>query len=416
MPGETFGTSFQHGLAFETWILYGISIFLILLRTVARWRRVRSPSQFAADDWVMITAVPLFYTGLVVCLNATASGGGSNLYPPEQLPGFTQEEINDRIEGSKIVVVSEQCMLNLIWTLKACMLLMLARMTTGTIHLKLIRIVAVYTIVGWVAVQITFFAACQPFKGYWAMPPPNSQCTTLEHYAYVQASFNITSDLLIIAVPLPMVMALKLPIKQKIGLGLLFSMGTFVIIAAILTKYYNLSDIYSTVYMFWYTREASVAIWVSNLPGIWPLMREHIRFLRERTGSYVNSSNRLPQYAFGSSYGNTSKGRRSHIRTGNFQNIPSATDIEMGATVTRPGVRSLHFSEKPGSHISEASSRVSVDSDERALNQASYWKNMHVLEVQVDTKVEIQRDNWDGEKMEITTHVEGPEGEARQSR
>jgi phosphoglycerol transferase MdoB-like AlkP superfamily enzyme len=113
-------------------------------------------------------------------------------------------------------------MLNVIWTLKACMLFMFARMTVGTTHIKWIRFVAAWVIVGWVAVQIAFFTACRPFNGY-------PQCTTLEHFAIVQATFNISSDLLIIAVPIPMIISLSLPTKQKIGLGLLFSMGTFVV-------------------------------------------------------------------------------------------------------------------------------------------------------------------------------------------
>lgn len=74
----------------------------------ARWRRVRSLSQFAIDDWLMISLVPLFYTGLVTCLNIIARGGGSNLYPPEQFSTFSELEIEERIKGSKIVVVSEQ--------------------------------------------------------------------------------------------------------------------------------------------------------------------------------------------------------------------------------------------------------------------------------------------------------------------
>jgi hypothetical protein len=56
----------------------------------------------------MLTAVPLFYTGLIACLNVIASGGGSNLFPPEQLSSFSQDEIEERIKGSKIVIVSEQ--------------------------------------------------------------------------------------------------------------------------------------------------------------------------------------------------------------------------------------------------------------------------------------------------------------------
>lgn len=52
--------------------------------------------------------MPLFYTGLIVSLNVIVQGGGSNLFPPEQISEFTQLDIEERIKGSKIVVVSEQ--------------------------------------------------------------------------------------------------------------------------------------------------------------------------------------------------------------------------------------------------------------------------------------------------------------------
>jgi hypothetical protein len=56
----------------------------------------------------MLTAVTLFYTGLISCLNIIASGGGSNLFPPEAFADMSQVEIDERIKGSKIVIVSEQ--------------------------------------------------------------------------------------------------------------------------------------------------------------------------------------------------------------------------------------------------------------------------------------------------------------------
>lgn len=56
----------------------------------------------------MMTLVPAFYTTLIVCLNVIASGGGSNLFPPEDFDTFTEDEIQERIKGSKIVVISEQ--------------------------------------------------------------------------------------------------------------------------------------------------------------------------------------------------------------------------------------------------------------------------------------------------------------------
>lgn len=50
----------------------------------------------------------MWYTILIVCLNVIAMGGGSNLFKPEEFSSFGPEEIQERIKGSKIVIVSEQ--------------------------------------------------------------------------------------------------------------------------------------------------------------------------------------------------------------------------------------------------------------------------------------------------------------------
>lgn len=44
----------------------------------------------------------------MVLLNVIVQGGGSNLFPLEQLKNFTEEDIKERIKGSKLVLVSEQ--------------------------------------------------------------------------------------------------------------------------------------------------------------------------------------------------------------------------------------------------------------------------------------------------------------------
>jgi hypothetical protein len=218
-------------------------------------------------------------------------------------------------------------MLNLIYLLKVCILLMYRRLTIGTKHGKMIKYLGGYVAVGWVATEIAFFTACHPFKGYWAVPPPDPQCTTLAHYAIVQACFNISADLMMIFIPLPMIASLQLPLKQKIMLGVIFSMGFFVvssspslildpithiksqITAAILTKVFNLSNVYDTAYMLWYTREASVAVYVANLPMIWPLLREWIPYLR--TGLTRSNDSELPRYATGT---NPRSGARSNSK------------------------------------------------------------------------------------------------------
>ncbi|KAI4915738.1 hypothetical protein J4E90_004184 [Alternaria incomplexa] len=389
--GESNMSDFAQQLSVQSWILYGIGMVMILLRTYARWHRVGSLNAFAADDWIMVTAVPTFYTGLIVCLNTIATGGGSNLFPPELFSTFTQGEIDERIKGSKIVVVSEQCMLNVIWSLKACMLFMFARMLTGTTNMKWIKVAALWVVIGWFAVQITFFSACRPFVGYWAVPPPNPQCTTLEHFAIVQATFNISSDVLIIAVPIPMIMSLSLPLKQKVVLGILFSMGIFV---------------------------ASVAVYVANLPGIWPLLREHIRFLREHTSYYATSQSQMPgQSSHG--YGNLSRSKRqSRART--FTNLSShdvelAYDIKSGITsIHAPGQRVLGsenpFVEREDIQRSDDRKDLEAGSSRKGMNGVAY------MGVHIDTEVEIQSDQWMGSRLELAqsrvVRCEGPEAQA----
>lgn len=122
-----------------------------------------------------------------------------------------------------------QSMLNLIYMLKMCVLTMYGRFMLGSTLNKMVEVLWYCVIVGYFATQIAFLTSCRPFAGYWAIPPPSPQCATLQIYAVVQACFNLSTDLAILYIPMPMVRKLKLPIKQKIILALVFGMGTFVV-------------------------------------------------------------------------------------------------------------------------------------------------------------------------------------------
>ncbi|OMP87667.1 hypothetical protein BK809_0007754, partial [Diplodia seriata] len=321
-----------------------------------------------------------WYTVLVVCLNAIAGGGGSNLFLPGEYASFTEQDIEDRILGSKVVVVSEQGMLNVIYTLKVCLLIMYGRLTTGVAQYRLVKFLFIYVAIGWVATEITFFTACRPFSGYWAVPPPNPQCTTLQHYAIVQACFNLSSDIGILIIPIPMITKLNMPLRQRLILGLVFSMGIFVIIAAILTKVYNLSDVYDTSYMLWYTREASVAVYVANLPLIWPLLREWFPCLRKlstgksyaaerRPSGYYGDGTRLRSMPGGSQHHRTTLrdlklSRHSHTFT-NSADAFAKGDVELGIKPVRSGSpASSELALNPGDIRAEVTIEVARESTE----------------------------------------------------
>ena len=77
------------------------------------------------------------------------------------------------------------------------------------------------------------------------------QCATYQHYSIVQAVFNISSDIMMLMVGLPLLMKAKVEIKKKLVLVGIFSLGIFVILAAVLNKYYNFSNPLTTIYMLW---------------------------------------------------------------------------------------------------------------------------------------------------------------------
>ena len=296
-----------------------------------------------------------WYTTLVVCLNVIATGGGSNLFPLEQLATFSQEEIEDRIRGSKIVIVSEQAMLNTIYFIKACMLFMYTRLTMGLRQQRMVRAIAIYVACGWVGTELAFFLACRPFHGYWAVPPPDPQCTTLRNFSIVQLCFNISSDILMLAIMLPLLVQVNLPLRQKVALLVVFSLGSFVIVAAILTKYFNLSDVYSTVYMLWYVREASTAVYVSNLPLIWPLLREWFPYLRKITPGYRSTTNNSK------TGGGTATSSMCGMRRTNTNAAKASlqmSDISKTSTATKPKVCHYHMGVEAGIARTDSAERI----------------------------------------------------------
>jgi hypothetical protein len=76
----------------------------------------------------MLFAV-VWYTLLCVALNQVASGGGSNLMTPEDKKNMTDKSYHERVSGSKWVFVSEHSFILCVWALKACMLVIYARIT-----------------------------------------------------------------------------------------------------------------------------------------------------------------------------------------------------------------------------------------------------------------------------------------------
>jgi hypothetical protein len=86
-----------------------------------------------------------------------------------------------------------------------------------------------------------------------------------------------------------MFLRLNLPWQKKYPIVGIFSLGIFVILAAILNKVYSFSQPFGDLWSYWYVRESSTALLVANLPFVW-------NFWRRITGysSVIGASKRGP--------------------------------------------------------------------------------------------------------------------------
>ena len=76
------------------------------------------------------------------------------------------------------------------------------------------------------------------------------------------------------------------------GVSAALTFSFFQIICAIVSKIFTFRDVFDTSYQFWYLREASVGIYISNLPYIWGFVRQVLPSLRLSTGARGNSNGR----------------------------------------------------------------------------------------------------------------------------
>ncbi|RHZ64606.1 uncharacterized protein CDV56_109323 [Aspergillus thermomutatus] len=387
------GPGFAKSFAKETWVLYGVGIFGTVLRFVARIRRL-GVLNLQADDYLMLFAV-VWYTLLCVALNEVASGGGSNLMTDEDIANLTPASYAERVRGSKWVFVSEHSFVLAIWAMKACMLVIYARITEGLKARKWVNYLSIYVGLGFVAVELSLFLICRPLSNYWAVPTPDYQCSSYQYYEIVQGCISISADVFMLAVAIPLMAQVRVPLKQKIILLVLFGMGIFVIVAAVLNKIYCLVPaLISYVYMNWYFREATVAILVTNLPLVWSLLRDVFPALKSWTGGSKRGTDRYrsgPWTSKGS--GLRAYGPASQLRSGDY-NMHDYTTSHSTA---------MH---------QKAVSDVSVNqSDERDLSDDG---SDRALRIRQDVTVTVERETrppeyWDTHNAQISNGPHQPQ-------
>lgn len=106
-------------------------------------------------------------------------------------------------------------------------------MTQGLAPHKFVLAIAAYVAIGYVILQILFFGVyCRPFSGYWTIPAVNpDQCALYKDHSITIAVLNISSDALMLLIPVPLIAKARMKLKKKALLCGVFSLGIVVSIS-----------------------------------------------------------------------------------------------------------------------------------------------------------------------------------------
>ncbi|KAI0144728.1 hypothetical protein BJ166DRAFT_77072 [Pestalotiopsis sp. NC0098] len=311
----------------EGWVEWSLGVAILLLRLYARWKAVGFKG-WKGDDYFSIIALVLWTMDITV---VTLVGKyETNIgVTAEMVEQMTSEEIQHRVLGSKWLFTGWNTYVALIWTLKGCMLFFFNRITLGLNQQKFVKWTSIACGITYAVMLIIIFTQCTPVSDNWRVDPvPGYNCSAKPANYISVAVLNVATDIMIVAIPIPLLFAVKLTLARKLAIGALLCSGVFVMIATLLRCVLSLQNVeLINLCTIWAIRETFVAIIAVNAAPIKPLFSS-ARWLKSTskggTDSHTPYAKRSNTYAMSG----RSKSKGSQLRSVlPFHTNPAGTQI-----------------------------------------------------------------------------------------
>ncbi|KAK6505747.1 hypothetical protein TWF481_007639 [Arthrobotrys musiformis] len=251
-------------------------------------RATRKGCKFDAEDWLMLLAL--------VMLTLTLSFMNISRYGFDNLPGASRNisagldlDPKDRNLWKTYGIlawVGEICNITTQYLVKGCLLLVYHSLTRNRKTNVVNKVVAGIVAIGYFIIIILLLAAwCHPLEAYWTpslMSEAHRACYTFIPHHITVLVVNTVTDLLVLALPIPMIWKVKVSHLRRFFIIAIFGIGIFSITACICARsallvwqHYNNSNAmnFNRNYVVWMAREVSSAVIVGNLYYYVPLIK-----------------------------------------------------------------------------------------------------------------------------------------------
>ncbi|ROW06945.1 hypothetical protein VMCG_04161 [Cytospora schulzeri] len=244
-----------------------VSFLALILRLFSRWHFNK---KYGVDDWLMVTVAIINVAFVVLGNYAAMLGFGLDTWYIDP---------DDLTFALKVFYIGETLYLTLLGLTKVSVLFFYLRLFPN----PRFRVLC-WAVMCWVLVSTTTFVTlqifqCTPLSAIWESwegnYPVPYHCFDVNALVYAAAGFSIAQDIVILAIPLPLLLRLNTNWRRKVGIVIMFSLGIFVLITSCIrlrfivqfAKSTNPAWDYTDV-LIWSGVEVAVSIIVTSLPAI----------------------------------------------------------------------------------------------------------------------------------------------------
>ena len=249
-----------------SWICAAFSIVILSIRLIATRRRDKA---FNAASGVVAASLIVVIVR-IVCVHLYLQYGTSNdvLYGNKRY--FDAEDLSTIKAGSIFSLIARLLITTFYW-LQICLLLIFYSNILRDHHwVNTIRACWGLIVVTYIAVVLSTFLECHPFRLYWQIDPKPGQCVRAYVQLFMQGISNIILDLFLLAISFPMMRMQRRTWGQALRVGTLFLLGGFtIIITCVRIAYIHAENSYQPVRSFWASIQMLTSCFVANAPTIY---------------------------------------------------------------------------------------------------------------------------------------------------